>query len=177
MRRLISILTTFKAKLRGGKVGKNSIFGFGYDWVFSNWKGVSIGPNVLLGRRAWVQTTNKNARVSIGAGCSIGRDVVISAANSIVIDEGCLFSYRVSILDHDHAFELGVSPVGSKIGNISPVVIGARSFLGANVTVLKGTTIGHDCIVGANSVVKGKFPPESIIVGNPARVIGNRNAI
>jgi acetyltransferase-like isoleucine patch superfamily enzyme len=171
----VPFISTFKARLKGAQIGKKTILAPGYDWLLASWNGVSLGSRVLVGRRAWIQTTNKNARISIGHGCSIGRDVVISAADRIQVGEECLLSYRVSILDHDHKFIIGVSPVNSGIGTVMPVSIGARTFIGANVTILKGTRIGSDCIIGANSLVKGIFEDRSIIAGNPAQTIGIRN--
>lgn len=53
----------------------------------------------------------------------------------------------------------------------SPVVIGNNVWIGLNSIILKGTEIGDNCIVSAGSVVKGIFPPNSIITGNPAKVV------
>lgn len=53
----------------------------------------------------------------------------------------------------------------------SPIVIGARAFIGGHSLVLKGTTIGEEAIVGAGSVVSGVVPAREIWAGNPARFV------
>lgn len=45
-------------------------------------------------------------------------------------------------------------------------------WVGANVTILNGVTIGEESIIGAGSVVRSNIPPWSIVVGNPAVVVG-----
>lgn len=55
------------------------------------------------------------------------------------------------------------------------IVIGKNSFIGARSTLLPGTIIGENVLVGACSVVKGYIPDNSIVVGNPAKIIGNTN--
>ena len=52
-----------------------------------------------------------------------------------------------------------------------PVNIGNNVFIGEKATILMGTNIGDNCIIGANSLVKGDFPSNSVIAGNPAKVI------
>jgi acetyltransferase-like isoleucine patch superfamily enzyme len=54
------------------------------------------------------------------------------------------------------------------------VTIGDDVWIGASATVLGGVTIGTGAIVGAGSVVTGDVPEFSIVVGNPARVAGER---
>lgn len=45
--------------------------------------------------------------------------------------------------------------------------------MGARVTLLPGTEIGENCIIGASSVVKGKIPSNSIVIGNPSKIVGD----
>ena len=52
-----------------------------------------------------------------------------------------------------------------------PIQIGRDCFIGCNAIILKGTVLGDRCIVGAGAVVSGKFEHDSVIAGNPARVI------
>ena len=65
------------------------------------------------------------------------------------------------------------APKGKTAHFIKPIKVGKDSFVGARATLLPGTEIGENCIIGAGSVVKGKIPDNSIVIGNPARVIGN----
>ena len=46
--------------------------------------------------------------------------------------------------------------------------------IGNNVTILKGTNIGENSIIGVGSIVKGEFPENVIISGNPAKIIKNK---
>lgn len=53
------------------------------------------------------------------------------------------------------------------------LLIGGNVWIGENVVVLPGADIGKGSIIGANAVVKGKIPENSIAVGNPAHVVKN----
>ena len=54
---------------------------------------------------------------------------------------------------------------------MKPVRIGDDCFIGTGSILLKGTVLGKNCVVGAGSVVHGEFPENSVIAGNPARII------
>lgn len=56
-------------------------------------------------------------------------------------------------------------------GTVREIEIGDNVWLGNNGAILPGTLIGKNSIVGANSVVKGSFPENVIIQGNPAKII------
>jgi acetyltransferase-like isoleucine patch superfamily enzyme len=58
---------------------------------------------------------------------------------------------------------------------ISKTEIGENCYIGFGVVIQAGTTLGRQCVVGANSVVKGSFPDFSVIVGAPGRVVKRYN--
>lgn len=158
--------------LKGGKIGKNSFISPGYDFFGVQLKGISIGNNVLIGRNNTLNIAQKNGQIKINNGTNIARSCNISAAKKITIGKKCLISYNTSILDHDHVLDKkGTSPIDSGITNGQEIIIGDNCFIGAHCFVLKGVTLGKQCVVGANSVVNRSFPDYSIIVGNPAKLI------
>ncbi|MGO2048604.1 MAG: DapH/DapD/GlmU-related protein, partial [Brachybacterium tyrofermentans] len=53
----------------------------------------------------------------------------------------------------------------------APVTIGNNVWIGANVTILPGVTIGDDAVIAAASVVTKDVPAKALVVGSPARVI------
>ena len=60
---------------------------------------------------------------------------------------------------------------------IEKIVVGEYTFIGAGCILLPGTEIGKGCVVGAGSLVKGKIPDYSMLVGNPAKVIGDTRTV
>jgi galactoside O-acetyltransferase len=122
-----------------------------------------------------------NAALSVGNRCFIGK-TVSSIADSVGIGDDVLISWGLTITDHNsHSLKFyerqcdaegwhGCSKnwTGVKIGK---VVIQYKAWIGCNVIVLKGVTIGEGAIVGAGSVVSKDVPPFTIVAGNPARVV------
>lgn len=97
----------------------------------------------------------------------------------IKIGSNVVVSRDTLILVHDFSIEAGL--LSLDFGNpnnearfIKNVSIGDYSFVGARCVILPGTDIGKYCIVGAGSVLTGKkYPDYSLIVGNPAKVVGD----
>lgn len=63
----------------------------------------------------------------------------------------------------------------SKILFLKEISIGDNTFIGARASLLPGTKIGKNCIIGSCAVVKGEIPDNSIVIGNPSRIVTNVN--
>lgn len=109
--------------------------------------------------------------LTIGDDVSIGQDFHIIASGSVQIGSQCLISANVFVTDTDHTFDDPDTAFLIQPNVIRPTVIGQNCFLGVGARVQAGTQLGRGCIVGANAVVRGNFPPYSMLVGAPARVI------
>jgi acetyltransferase-like isoleucine patch superfamily enzyme len=146
---------------------------------------ITIGNNVVIRSRLRSNLVGltgptilqciRDGRIRIGdnTGCS---STVFSSRKSIEVGRHVKIGGNVRIYDHDyHAVDylarrdLQQDTLQCKS---APVVIGDDVFIGANSIILKGVTIGDRSIVGAGSVVSLKeIPPDSLVAGNPARVI------
>lgn len=95
----------------------------------------------------------------------------------IEIHEGVTISSYVRVLTHDWSLYTVAKSVGffsdRAIGKITGVSIGPYSFVGTGSIIMPGTRIGRGCLIGAGTVVRGKVPDYSIVVGSPGRIVGD----
>lgn len=98
---------------------------------------------------------------------------MVSASESIVIEDDVIIGAFSSVIDSDHTFADGRPNVMHNSVATAPIRIGRGTWLAERVAVLRGSSIGRCCIVGANSVVRGELPDYSIAAGAPARVVGH----
>ena len=133
---------------------------------------------LIIGK--WVHVGDENrikaheGTMRIGGKCVFGRDNTINGYLDIEIGEGTIVADWVYICDFDHVYDDITYPIKDQGLIKTPVRIGPDCWVGTKVTVLRGTTVGHGCVLGSHAVVRGEIPPESIAVGAPARVVKNR---
>jgi acetyltransferase-like isoleucine patch superfamily enzyme len=131
---------------------------------------VALGDGAMLDHGITLLATSDRAQIRIGARVYINRRTILDADERIEIGEETMIGPGCYITDHDHGFAKDIAPGAAPL-LVEPTAIGKRCWLGANVTVLKGVTIGDGTVVGAGSVVTKSLPPGVVAVGVPARVI------
>jgi len=112
--------------------------------------------------------------ISIGADVHVGPYTTIYGHGGVTIGKDTLVSMGCRILSSNHTVPPDRTIIRSQPDLPLPVSIGNDVWLGANVIVVGGVTIGDGCVVGAGAVVTGNLPPYSIAIGVPARVVRNR---
>lgn len=109
--------------------------------------------------------------VRAGRDVWIGPFVVLDGTGGLTIGDGATISAGVQVYSHDtvrRTLTGGVAQIDR-----SPVSIGDRSYLGADVIVARGVQIGHHVVIGAGSFVNRDVPDFAVAVGTPCRVIGH----
>jgi maltose O-acetyltransferase len=109
-----------------------------------------FGRNIHLGERFFA---NFDCILLDGAPITIGNDV--------------LFGPRVSLYTANHALDSTERSLGACIAR--PITVGDRVWIGGDVTVLPGVTIGEGAVIAAGSVVTKNVAPHTVVAGNPAR--------
>lgn len=135
---------------------------------------IAIGSGVFVGAGSWLQVLEEGDGVAleVGDGTSIAGNCVLSAARSVRLGRKVLLARNVYISDHIHAYgDTGRAVLEQGVEQIREVVVEDGAWLGQNVVVCPGVTIGRGAVVGANSVVLEEVPAHSLAVGAPARVV------
>ncbi|MCX8560992.1 MULTISPECIES: acyltransferase [Mycolicibacterium] len=128
----------------------------------------------------WVHIGDKNTirchegSLRFGDKVVLGRDNVINTYLDIEIGESALMADWCYVCDFDHKMDSMELPIKDQGIIKGPVRIGPDTWVAAKVTILRNTSIGRGCVLGAHAVVKGEIPDFSIAVGAPAKVVRNR---
>jgi len=146
-----------------------------------NGKNIFIGENFSSSRRNRFETFNSfnnesfTPRIEIGDNVIINDDCHFACINKIIIGNNVLFASKIFITDHFHgetsAESINYTPLHRRLTSKGIVVIGDNVWIGEGVCIMPNVNIGNNCIIGANSVVTKSFPENSVIAGNPAKII------
>lgn len=104
-------------------------------------------------------------KVKIGNKVIIMPGCLMMSAGGISIEDEAMIAANVQLISNDHDLD------NRWIITCKPVRICRRAWIGAGSTILPGVTVGENAVVGAGSVVTKDVEPDTIVAGNPARVI------
>jgi len=151
--------------------------------VIYNERYLSIGDETLVGPQVCLtagingdQEMLLTPTVVIGRNCVIGRGSHIVGHWSIELGDYIQTGPYVYITDQNHSYDDVNEPVGWQRPTDAAVKIGSGSWLGANVVILPGTTLGRNTTVAAGAVVRGEFPDHVVLGGVPAKVLRHYSA-
>jgi acetyltransferase-like isoleucine patch superfamily enzyme len=117
-------------------------------------------------------------RIMIGNRVTSTGSLTIGAHKEITIEDDVMFATNVMLSDALHGYETPQTPYKYQpMTRIEPIVIKRGCWIGQNVVIMPGVTIGELSIIGANSVVTKNIPARSIAAGSPARVIKTWDAV
>lgn len=126
----------------------------------------------FVGDPVWVMqpiTLARGKTVSIGSGTYINSNLTLVDDLEITIGENCLIAPNVTICTTGHPVHPELRLYGGMYS--FPVKIGNGVWIGSNVTILPGVTIGDYAVIGAGSVVTKDIPGNVIALGAPCRVV------
>jgi acetyltransferase-like isoleucine patch superfamily enzyme len=133
---------------------------------FINLYGCSIGDNTKIGAFVEIQ---KNAFV--GRNCKISSHTFI--CEGVTIEDDVFVGHGVIFINDKQP--RATTPDGKlqteADWSVEPTLVKKGASIGSNCTILSNVTIGENAILGAGSVITKDVPPDTIVAGNPARVI------
>jgi acetyltransferase-like isoleucine patch superfamily enzyme len=135
---------------------------------FVNLYGCEIGDDTKIGAFVEIQ---KNAK--IGTKCKISSHTFV--CEGVTIEDNVFIGHNVAFIND--TYPRATTPDGGlqteRDWSVEPTLIKRGASIGSGATILCNVTVGEYAIVGAGSVVTKNVPPNTVVAGNPARVLRN----
>ena len=167
-------------KIKGkNNIVKRNLYSLFYDTkirIIGNNNKIIFGENCRISSLRILVLGNNNL-------IKIGNNVVVNAStdqptiinskeNSIIIEDGCLLSNNIEIHNTDYHYIFDDN--NNILNPEKSIIIHKNVWIGLRTVILKGTEVGENCVIGACSLLSGKYMNyNSIIAGNPAKIIKN----
>lgn len=143
---------------------------------------ILIGDRVRFSGKpsfAFSSRTCPSPKLLIGDDCFLGHNTAITVARSVSIGNHCLIAGGVRISDFDgHPIDArrrrAAEPADPE--SVRSVKLGNDVWVGHSAMILKGVQVGDRAVIGARSVVTHDVPPDTVVGGNPARMIRSLKA-
>ncbi|MES1262179.1 MAG: acyltransferase [Acidobacteriota bacterium] len=133
---------------------------------FVNLYGCAIGDNTKIGAFVEIQ---KNA--SVGRNCKVSSHTFV--CEGVTIEDNVFIGHGVTFTNdmYPRATNPGGALQSEQDWRVEPTFIKSGASIGSGATILCRVTVGENAIVGAGSVVTKDVPPDTIVAGNPARIV------
>lgn len=105
----------------------------------------------------------KEGVLEIGSNVFFNNDCSINCLERIEIGDDCLFGEGVRIYDHDHRFRDCCTPIVDQGFISGSVSVGSGTWVGSNVVILRGSSVGKNCVIGAGCIIHGNIPDGSLV--------------
>ena len=154
-------------------MGKDSRLGFGNfetsEWIASRKNFLKNNGKISLGKDSTIAAGYRilcNGEISIGYNSYINPNCELNISYKLTIGNDCAIAWGLKIIDDDqHKITGSGKPMPNSIN------IGNHVWIGMNVTILKGVTIGDNAVIAAGSVVVNNIPGNALAAGVPAVVV------
>lgn len=124
----------------------------------------SYSNHIGINRPCIVSTQTRDASLIIGDNCGFS-GTVLGAFKSVILGSNVMCGANTLITDSDW------HPTDPRSGIPKSIIIEDNVWLGVNVTVLKGVTIGSNSVIGAGSIVTKNIPANVVAAGSPCKII------
>ena len=159
------------------ELGPLAAIGAGSIVDASGRRGVKLARGAKIGRRSIVTTSSQMSKrgegLEVGSSSGIGDYAHIGCSGGVTIGNDVIAGPYVTFHSQEHVTADIERPIRDQGTREAEIVIADNVWIGARAT-FAGSRVGTGSIVAAGSVVRGEFPPNSVIGGVPARILKNR---
>lgn len=113
---------------------------------------VKFGKGIKF-RKGFSLIIERKGLIEIGDFVFLNNYCSLNSLEKITIGEYCIFGENVRIYDHNHKFSDLSKPIMEQGYSTGPITIGKNCWIGSNVTILKGVTIGDNAVIGAGCLI------------------------
>ena len=159
-------------RFRFGHIGKKCYIG--KPIFLAGTKNIFFDEEVRIYPGCRLETFGEG-KIEIQKDVSIGQNFHCTSAGNLVIGKSTTILGNTFITNIDHEYQNIEQHLLRQPMLIKETTIGENCFIGYGVAIQAGTKLGKQCVVGANSVVRGEFPDYCVIVGAPARIVKRYN--
>ena len=159
-------------RLLGYKIGKHT--NIGSSVLLSNALKLKIGSYCKITSGTRIEPGTSSNGITIGNHVDISRNCWVVGSGDIIIKNYVRFAPNVAVISSNHNYSDIEKRIADQGAVSEPITIEEDCWLGINVVVTAGVTIGRGSVVGANAVVTKNVKPYSVVGGVPAKLIKYR---